>query len=291
MNTERLNTMEPAHYLIQLTYLLILSFAFTTSMGCGKEDKPKVTVSPELAGIWAFATATDIPVDILYIISLNSNGASGVIEVEASGKTLRKLQFVAADNMTITILEAKRGPHDGNVRRPMEEIREIFRLRDPPNRLYFSHSAPGTSVANFKCDLFVGGFSEPDSPYPLKKIPENGRIQLPFDEVTLDVDLQIPSGTTMKFDYSGGAWGATPTTFTKPVHPTGHVKSISIGGHSLLLASSEIVEGMVATKDFGPLEIMMRGTGKGKVHVLATRNQIKAIRNWMDSTGIKTQSN
>jgi len=63
------------------------------------------------------------------------------------------------------------------------------------------------------------------------------------------------------------------------VHPLGSVRSLAIEGNNVVLTDTLLVEGMLATRDFGPLEFIMLGPSDVEVH--ATAAQIDQITKWI----------
>ncbi|MEZ5920708.1 MAG: hypothetical protein R3C60_05090 [Parvularculaceae bacterium] len=67
--------------------------------------------------------------------------------------------------------------------------------------------------------------------------------------------------------------------FDPPIHPAGRITWLKIGGHDVPLADTELKDGMLETRDFGAVEIIMPRTTR--TEMLATRAQIKAIEAWL----------
>ncbi len=107
------------------------------------------------------------------------------------------------------------------------------------------------------------------------------RIQLPFEVIRADLDIEIPSGTEGRFA-GDGEWPPR-MIFDPPVHPLGHVRSLQIDDMDVELRSSELTDGMLATRDFGEIEFIL--LGPGQIEARATRKQIVKIEKWISAGG------
>jgi hypothetical protein len=67
--------------------------------------------------------------------------------------------------------------------------------------------------------------------------------------------------------------------FDPPIHPEGRITWLTIGGHDVPLADTQLKNGMLETRDFGAVEIIMPRTDR--TEMLATKRQIKAIEAWL----------
>ncbi len=103
------------------------------------------------------------------------------------------------------------------------------------------------------------------------------RVSLPFDSIEADVDLHIPPGTEGK-PSGDGAWPPS-IVFDPPVHPLGEVRWLRIEKKDVPLESTELKDGMLKTKEFGDLELVMLGPSRLELH--ATRAQISKIEDWL----------
>jgi hypothetical protein len=105
------------------------------------------------------------------------------------------------------------------------------------------------------------------------------RIKLPFEVIRADLDIEIPSGTEGRFT-GDGEWPPR-MIFDPPVHPLGHVRSLQIENRDVALRSTELTDGMLATRDFGEIEFIL--LGPGQIEARATRKQIGKIEKWISA--------
>lgn len=105
------------------------------------------------------------------------------------------------------------------------------------------------------------------------------RIKLPFEVLRADFDIEIPSGTEGRFA-GEGEWPPR-MIFDPPVHPLGHVRSLQIEERDVALRSTELTNGMLATRDFGEIEFIL--LGPGQIEARATRKQIVKIEKWISA--------
>ena len=107
-------------------------------------------------------------------------------------------------------------------------------------------------------------------------VPDSKRMPLPFKSVSLDGSIDLRGAkVTMK----DGLWGVQAMRFREPVHPDGSIRSLTIDGHKVPLVSKDLRKGILSTRFFGDLEVIMHGPTESKC--LATRAQIRNIRDWI----------
>ena len=108
--------------------------------------------------------------------------------------------------------------------------------------------------------------------------PEERQL-VPFDDWRGGHDIQVPGGVWGKGCPDGDGQPIGIACFDPPIHPEGHIRWLKIGGHDVALADTRLREGMLQTRDFGAVEIIMPRTNR--TEMLATPSQIKSIESWL----------
>lgn len=265
-----------------LSILLPLSIAFI--FGCDS-SKPRLDVPIE--GVWSVGDGLDL--NTYYIITFDNDNNDGTITVESGGKEVCKHEFNVTNSNTVTIVGSDRGPHEDQGSFSRNMIVDIFQLKDPPSELRFSDTpSPGQDPPPDLPDLpagvefifFAGLIESMPLGIPMKRVTDDERMPLPFENVSADLDIHL-SGVTGRMT-SDGPWGESPLSFDEPVHPLGDVRSIKIDGRNVSLKSTKINEGLLSTENFGDIEIVMYGTGN-QIEARATRPQIEKMKKWLSS--------
>ncbi|MEX2215294.1 MAG: hypothetical protein WD768_14270 [Phycisphaeraceae bacterium] len=116
---------------------------------------------------------------------------------------------------------------------------------------------------------------DPKKESPATVLDNSEKLKLPFPSIKLDLDIQIPPGTSGKFARDGVFGDPSNIQFDPPVTPLGRILSVTIGGRSVPLSSTTLKNGMLSTVDFGDIEVRL--VGPLKVELWATRPQIRQI--------------
>jgi hypothetical protein len=102
------------------------------------------------------------------------------------------------------------------------------------------------------------------------------KVKIPYD-FEAAAKINIPPGATgsVSFNMDPGT-----TDFKPPVHPSGSVESLSFQGVSIELAAPEIKGGILSTKDFGDVEVLLLGLRQGRavLEFRATQTQIDKLK-------------
>ncbi len=105
------------------------------------------------------------------------------------------------------------------------------------------------------------------------------RQLVPFDDWRGGHDIQVPGGVMARGCPDGDGQIVGIACFDPPVHPEGHIRWLKIGGYDVPLADTRLEAGMLQTRDFGAVEIILPRTNR--TEMLATPDQIKAIQEWL----------
>lgn len=108
--------------------------------------------------------------------------------------------------------------------------------------------------------------------------PEERQL-VPFDDWRGGHEIQIPGGVWAKGCPDGDGQPIGIACFDPPIHPEGHIRWLTIGGHDVPLADTRLKDGMLQTRDFGAVEIIMPRTNR--TEMLATPTQIRSIESWL----------
>ena len=96
-------------------------------------------------------------------------------------------------------------------------------------------------------------------------------------DIVANLDVQVPPDTIGHL--TDGPIGETPIIYDPPVHPIGHIRSLSINGKQVEIDNTELNDGMLRTKIFGNIEFILFSTKK--VEIRATKAQINKIEIWL----------
>lgn len=108
---------------------------------------------------------------------------------------------------------------------------------------------------------------------------EEIRQLVPFDDWKGGHRISVPAGAWGKGCGGDGQIIGAAVCFDPPVHPTGEITWLSIGGHDVPLTDTRLKDGMLETRDFGAVEIILPRIDR--TEMLATPSQIKAITAWI----------
>jgi hypothetical protein len=102
------------------------------------------------------------------------------------------------------------------------------------------------------------------------------RVRLPF-ELTCEVNLSIPKGASISLASDGSR------KFNPPIHPIGTISNIQCNGKAIELVSPELKEGVLTTKDFGDIEVVLSEVGYqgGGLEFRATPKQIEKMKKFL----------
>lgn len=92
-----------------------------------------------------------------------------------------------------------------------------------------------------------------------------GRVKIDL-QLEADPRLTVPDGVFAKVAH--GAWDPMVSIYDPPVHPLGTIEHLTLYGSDVPLASREIKNGMLATRDFGEVEVFLAGTGHYGLHLI-----------------------
>ena len=257
--------------------IVLLSALFLA--GCAAEDEGKVDAPFE--GTWQVGAPFDSAT--FYRIDVRGNG--GTLSVETKGEVTKRLKFKREGSSTIVFKGVSREPHVLPTERfDTRRLVDITRLVDPPKKLSFvdvGSERPAGIAADRKVLGIDGLIENFPIAIPMVSMGEEDRVQLPFRPITGDVDL---SAGNFLARGSGDGEPLTGMNFTtlEPQTPQGKVNSLTIAGHDIGIAVTELQDGMLTTDDFGDLEIVLTGSGSGGgMQVRGTADQIRAIGEWL----------
>ncbi len=108
------------------------------------------------------------------------------------------------------------------------------------------------------------------------------RYRLPFTGITLNVSMEVPSGILGHY-----VSGKSPEViaFDTPVKPTGNVRSLLIDDISVPLASHDLVAGMIETREFGQIELLLMGVNaeiNQSIRLMASYETIGELIRWLN---------
>lgn len=264
----------------RIGFIVFLTFLSVAISGCD-QDIENNRMDAHFEGTWQVG----YPLDRGTYWRIRLNGDRGDLTVISDGKPAPALAFNRSSEEEIEFSGVSRGIHVlGNGALNPRVFVDILRLVDPPKTLQLLEkgdlptppfATEGQSV------VFLGGLIEGFPTVPMLGIEDGQRIELSFQPVDGDVDLEMGD-----FLARGAQDGATIGNFTalKPQRPQGSINSLSIAGHDIALESPTLRDGMLTTRDFGDLEVLVTGAGSGGgIRLQATLDQVMAIRAFLDS--------
>lgn len=257
----------------------LLTLAVVLVTACGDPSHTD-TAARFYEGTWQIGAPLDP--STFYRISLS--GEHGELSVETEGLVARTLPFTTKGADTIVFDGVSRGPHvlgDGPVDTAM--LVDILRLVDPPKELRFVEDGPRPEgIPAERRVISVDGLMEGfPIPVPMLSMNDGERAPLPFSPITGDVDLG--AGNVIADAAADGEPVDASAAADDPQPPEGEIHTLTIAGHDVPLASTKLTDGMLATTDFGKLEIVTGAGSDGGLRVQATPDQIRAIAAWLDA--------
>lgn len=106
------------------------------------------------------------------------------------------------------------------------------------------------------------------------------RQLVPFDDWRGGHEIRVPGGVMARGCPDGDGQIVGIACFDPPIHPEGRITWLKIGGHDVPLADTRLNAGMLQTRDFGAVEIILPRTNR--TEMLATPDQIEAIQEWLE---------
>ena len=225
-----------------------------------------------LQGVWQFPPLLD---ESIYLLVSYEDGA-GLLRVEKAGLIAHRYVFDVTGPRSIRIRGAKGAP-SSITEFSLADIKAIAGLQDPPPdiRLEIRDTEP-RGEARGQTRLTLHGLLDTQTEvFSYYRVEEDRRVNLPFAEIKADVRLEVPEGAEGVFAQDG-AWGVRNIRFKEPIHPIGEVRSLSINGSPIVLERTQLVGGMLRTRDFGEMEVLL--TSPFEFSILVTRPQVDAIR-------------
>jgi len=86
------------------------------------------------------------------------------------------------------------------------------------------------------------------------------KIELPLE---LNARLEIPEGARMTLSDGPMEYNRGNSDFDPPVHPKGTIETLSLHGKVIPLKTRDINDGIISTKDFGEIEVILLGIRNG----------------------------
>ena len=86
------------------------------------------------------------------------------------------------------------------------------------------------------------------------------KVKISFEH-KMDTEIQIPRAVKCSMP---GDTDSSTTEFDTPVHPTGKVISLEISEMPIELKNTELKNGILSTKDYGDIEVLLTGLKHGK---------------------------
>jgi hypothetical protein len=253
-----------------------------------------------LEGCWEVQPT--IHAGVFYTVNRDPTTGGGTITVEYEGAPVGAHAIDVKNDGTIIVLDAIRGPHEvqdevlARLSMSLREgekldllsgmmIRDILTLKEPPRELRFSRDTVGKPESSASAErLYVHGLIQGlEAPIPLARVSESDRVCLPF-KVEAEYTFDVPAGTTGVLAGPDGPISSARVAFEPPLRTSGSVRFLMVRGRQVDLETGEMHGGMVATKQFGELEFLIRHSGPDGYEIRATLPQLRQLRAWIDAT-------
>lgn len=224
-------------------------------------------------GVWEFPPIFEESVFLL----VSYEDGTGVLRIEKGGRIAHTYFFDVTAPRAIRLRDAHGQPVTAE-KFSLAKIQAIVALDNPPPeiRLEVAEPDPEDPEQTRRKLTLYGLLSEDSEVCSYLGVASDQLVNLPFASIEADLDLTIPDGTEARFAENSGVWGMIEMRFPEPVHPGGEVRSLAIDELDVALVETTLVEGMLKTRDFGELEVLM--LGPSNIAMRATRSQIEAIR-------------
>jgi len=270
-------------HLSSLAVVVAMAVTACNPQNSASTPKPGKKLDFPIAGVW---TAPFAQSGVLWDISCDTNKGTGTLIVEVKGKKVAELPFdVSATNR----IEIRGGtiplPHliTGETV-DYEALGKKVHLTPPPQGIIFKpyarETTNGTAVGGlYVCDFLKFESEREATPILFTALEAGERMLLPFGDIVATQELKFGGviGTV------GADMNPASGSFTEFVHPEGRVTALSIQGRKVEIADPNLKNGILTTKEFGGVELVMAGLSEHQRAFLATREQIQAIAKWLEA--------